>query len=102
MGISADYRDAILKFAVQQRLPTMATARGVVEGGALMVYAPSAIEYAQRTAWYVDRILKGAKPADLPVELPSKHDLVINLKTARAIGLTIPQSILLRADEVIE
>ena len=101
-GISVGQRDAILKFALQQRLPTMATARGVVERGALMFYVPSTIEYARRAASYVDRILKGAKPADLPIELPQKHDLVINLKTAKALGLTIPQSILLRADEVIE
>lgn len=101
-GITADQRDAILQFAGRNRLPTLATSRGVVEGGALMVYAPSVIEYARRTAWYVDRILNGATPADLPVEQPVKHDLVINLKTARALGLTIPQSVLLRADELIE
>jgi putative tryptophan/tyrosine transport system substrate-binding protein len=101
-GIPAGHRDAILRFAVQHRLPVMAPVRGVVEAGGLMVYAPSALEAARRTAYYVDRILKGTSPADLPVELPQKFDLVINLKTARAIGLTIPQSILLRADELIE
>lgn len=102
VGIPVGHRNAILKFAVQHRLPTMSTTRGVVESGGLMVYAPNAIEAARRVAWYVDRILKGARPADLPVEQPQKYDLVINLKTARAIGLTIPQSVLARADEVIQ
>lgn len=67
-----------------------------------MSYAPNAVEAGRRTAWYVDRVLKGARPADLPIEQPQKYNLVINLKSARAIGLTIPKSILLRADGVIE
>ncbi len=95
-------RDAIRKFALQHRLPTMVPIRGMVEAGFLMAYSPSAIEFAQRIAYYVDRILKGAKPADLPVEEPQRFALLINLKTAKQIGLTIPRSALLRADEVIE
>jgi putative ABC transport system substrate-binding protein len=98
---SAGRRDAILRFAAQQRLPAMYSNRGIVEAGGLMTYAPSALEAAQRTAHYVDRILKGARAADLPVEQPQKFDLLINLKSAKEIGLTIPRSILLRA-EVIE
>ncbi len=100
-GTSGD-RDTLLKFAVQHRLPAMYTTVGMVKAGGLMVYAPSALESARRAAYYVDRILKGAKPADLPVEQPQRFDLVINLKTAKAIGLTIPQSILSRANELIE
>jgi putative ABC transport system substrate-binding protein len=102
VGIPARHRDAILKFAVDHRMPAVYGARGMVELGGLMVYLPSALESARRVAWYVDRILKGTLPADLPVEQPQKYDLVINLKTAKAMGLTIPQSILLRADELIE
>ncbi len=98
----AGHWDAILKFAVQHRLPTMSATRGLVEAGGLMVYQPSHVESAQRIVYYVDRILKGARPADLPVEQPQRYDLVINQKTAKQIGLTIPQSILLRADALIE
>ncbi len=100
--IPAGHLDAILKFAVQHRLPAMSAVRGPVDAGALMAYAPNALEAARRTAYYVDRILKGARPAALPVEEPQQYDLVINLKTAKLIGLTIPQSILLRAHELIE
>lgn len=101
-GIPAGHWDAILKFAVQHRLPAVYHTRAAVQAGGLVMYAPSTLEMARRLAYYVDRILKGARPADLPVEQPQKFDLIINLKTARAMGLTIPQSILLRADELIQ
>jgi len=87
---------------VQHRLPTMFWTRGPVESGGLMSYGQNNLEHYYRAATYVSKILKGAKPGDLPVEQPTKIELVINLKTAKAIGLTIPQELLLRADEVIE
>jgi ABC-type uncharacterized transport system substrate-binding protein len=95
-------RRQILEFAVQHRLPTMSASRQFVDDGGLMSYAYDSQDMWRRIASYVDKILKGAKPADLPVELPTKFELVINLKTAKALGLAIPRSLLLRADQVIE
>ncbi len=96
------YRTQIVNLAINSQLPTMYTVRGFVDAGGLMAYGPSPNDMWWRAAYYVDRILKGAKPADLPVEQPTKFELIINLKTAKALGLTIPQSILIRADTVIE
>jgi len=95
-------RRRIADLALQHRLPTVSSVRSHPEAGALMSYGPSFTDLFWRAATYVDKILRGAKPADLPVEQPTKFELVINLKTAKALGLTIPQSLLLRADEVIQ
>ena len=92
----------IAAFALRHRLPSIFDERTFVEAGGLLSYAPSFNELFHRAATYVDKILKGAKPADLPVEQPIRLELFINLKTAAALGLTIPQSVLLRADRVIE
>ncbi len=96
------YRKRIVDMAVKSRLPTMFDKRVFVDAGGLMSYGPSLRDIMRRAATYVDRILKGAKPADLPVERPTKFELVINLKTAKQIGVTIPQSGLYRADKVIK
>jgi putative ABC transport system substrate-binding protein len=88
--------------AVKSRLPSMHAQRAAVEAGGLMSYGPSIVALWRRGAVFVDKILKGAKPADLPVEQPTKFELIINLKTAKALGLTIPPSVLARADEVIQ
>ncbi|HEV2054551.1 MAG TPA: ABC transporter substrate-binding protein [Methylomirabilota bacterium] len=95
-------RRRIADLAVRHRLPTVSFQRLYPEAGALMSYGASFADLFRRAATYVDKILKGAKPADLPVEQPTKFELVINLKTAKAFGLTIPQSLLQRADEVIQ
>jgi len=92
----------IAEFAVRNRLPTMTVQESYVQAGFLASYGPSIPEQFKRAAVYVDKILRGAKPSDLPVEQPTKFELVINLKTAKALGLTIPQSVLGRADEVIQ
>ena len=94
-------RRLIVDFATKSRLPGMYYVRDFTEAGGLMSYGPDFRDQFRRVAVYVDRILKGAKPGDLPVEQPTKFELVINLKTAKALGLTIPQSLLQRADEVI-
>jgi len=88
--------------AAKSRLPTMYGSSEFCDLGGLMCYAPSYHDLFRRAATYVDKILKGAKPADLPVEQPTKFDLVLNLKTAKALGLTIPQTLLLQASQVIE
>jgi len=98
----ASYRRRIVDFAAKHRLPSMYPTRDFVIAGGLMFYGGSIAEMYRRGAAYVDRILKGTKPADLPVEQPIKFDMVINLKTAKSLGMSIPQSLLLRADEVIE
>jgi putative ABC transport system substrate-binding protein len=95
------YRARLAELTTKHRLPSIFTQREDAEAGALMSYGPSLSDIYRRAATYVDKILKGAKPADLPVEQPTKFELVINLKTARAIGLTLPQSLVQRADEVI-
>ena len=96
------HRRRIVDFAANRRLPATYAHREYVDAGGLMSYSPSFIALFRGAATYVDKILKGAKPADLPVEQPTKFELVINLKTAKALGLKIPQSILIRADRVIE
>jgi putative ABC transport system substrate-binding protein len=93
--------EKIVDFAAKNRLPTMFPEKLFVEAGGLMSYAPNIADNFRRAATYVDKILKGAKPADLPVERPMKFEFIINLKTAKQIGLTIPQSLLYRADKVI-
>ncbi len=98
----ASYRTRIVDFAAKNRLPSMYPSREFVEAGGLMFYGGSVPEMYRRAAAYVDRILKGSKAADLPVEQPIKFDMVINLKTAKTLGLTMPQSLLLRADEVLQ
>ena len=96
------HRQRIMDFAVQQRLPGVHAYRELVEAGGLMSYGPSYAGMHKRAAYFVDRILKGTNPGDLPVERPTTFELVVNLKAAKALGLTIPPSVILRADEVIE
>ena len=95
-------RTRIIQHAAQRRVPTMYPWREAVEAGGLVSYATDLHDMYRRTAAYVDKILRGAKPADLPVEQPTKFELALNLKTAKALALTIPQTLLLRADYVIE
>jgi putative ABC transport system substrate-binding protein len=100
--LTTAFRPLIVEFATKHRLPTMFGLKADVEAGGLMSYSVSATDVFRRAAWYVDRILKGARPGDLPVEQPTRFELVINLKTARALGLTLPPSFVIRADTVID
>ena len=100
--IIAPYRQLIAEFAVKNRVPSILALRDYAEGGGLLSYGPSLPELYRRAAGYVDRLLKGTRPSDLPVERPTKLELVINLKTAKALGLTVPPTLIVRADEVIE
>jgi putative ABC transport system substrate-binding protein len=101
-GVSADQRALIASLAIKNRLPTSYPEQSYVEAGGLLSYGPDLNNNMRRAATYVDKILKGAKPADLPVEQPTKFELVINLKTAKQLGLAIPPNVLARADKVIK
>jgi putative ABC transport system substrate-binding protein len=96
------HRTRIVNLALKYRLPAVYGVRPFADAGGLMTYGPDRVDQNRRAATYVDKILRGTKPADLPVEQPTKFELVINLKTAKALGLTIPQSLLLRADQIIQ
>ena len=100
--LNEEHRGSIVSFAAGNRLPTVFGERAFVDAGGLMSYGVSFADLFRRLPTYMNKILRGAKPADLPVEQPTKFELVINLKTAKALGVTIPQSVLLRADQVIE
>ncbi|HMF24811.1 MAG TPA: ABC transporter substrate-binding protein [Pseudolabrys sp.] len=101
-ALAASHRDLIIKLAARHRLPAVYPARYFVSSGGLISYGPNRVEQYHLAAGYVDRILKGEKPADLPVQAPTKYELVINLKTARALGIAVPPSLLAQANEVIE
>jgi len=101
-GLSFIHRELIIGLAARHRLPAVYPYRFFVEDGGLVCYGPDGIDQLRRAAGYVDRILKGEKAADLPVQAPTKYELAINLKTAKALGLTVPDTVLARADEIIE
>jgi putative ABC transport system substrate-binding protein len=101
-AVRTDQLIGLVEITAKNRLPMVYAFREAVEAGGLMSFGPKSTDLWRGAANYVDKILKGAKPADLPVEQPTKFELVINLRTAKTLGLTIPQSLLLRADEVIQ
>jgi putative tryptophan/tyrosine transport system substrate-binding protein len=101
-ALSAIHRDLIITLAARHKLPAVYQERYYVAGGGLVSYGPNFNDQYRRAADYVDRILKGEKPADMPVQAPTKYELIVNLKTAKTLGLTVPAPLLARADEVIE
>ena len=101
-GMAEDHRDLIVTLAARHKLPAVYYRRLHVDRGGLISYGSDIVDQFRRAAGYVDRILKGEKPADLPVQAPTKYELVVNLKTAKALGIVMPQSLLSTADEVIE
>jgi putative ABC transport system substrate-binding protein len=101
-GPSIVHRELIIAEAAKYRLPAVYPQRLFVQGGGLISYGSNTVEPYRRAASYVDRILKGAKPSELPVQMPTKYELVVNVKTAKTLGLAVPASVLARADEVIE
>jgi putative ABC transport system substrate-binding protein len=101
-GLTVAFREAIIQLAARHKLPTVYYSTGFIAAGGLVSYGPDRTDLFRKAASYVDRILRGAKPVDLPVQSPTNYELVINLRTAKAMGLQIPQSVLMRADRVIE
>jgi putative tryptophan/tyrosine transport system substrate-binding protein len=101
-GVTMTARPRIVEWATQRRLPTIFQIRDFVAAGGLMSYGLNYCQHYRRAAVYLDKVLRGTRPSDLPVELPTTFELVVSLKAAKAIGLTIPEAFLLRADEVIE
>jgi putative ABC transport system substrate-binding protein len=101
-GLATLHRNLIVAVAARHKLPAVYTERFFVSAGGLILYGPNFVDQYRRAASYVDRILKGEKPTELPVRAPTKYDLVINLKTAKTLSLTVPPAMLARADEVIE
>jgi putative tryptophan/tyrosine transport system substrate-binding protein len=101
-GSASRHRNLIITLAARHKLPAVYFERSFVIAGGLLSYGPDRIDNFRRAATYVDRILKGEKPADLPVQTPTKYETVLNFKTAKALGLTVPETLLARAEEVIE
>src|SRR5262245_65758406 len=101
-ALSSVHRDLIITLAARHKLPAVYQERNYADAGGLISYGPNFLDQYRRAAGYVDRILRGEKPANLPVQAPTKYELVINMKTANALGITVPPDLLARADEVIE
>ncbi len=101
-AVALEHRTAIAQLALKRRLPTISAATVFAEAGVLMSYGPDLAALCRRAAVFVDKILKGARPGDIPVEQPTRFELVVNLKTAKALGVTVPPALRLRADRVLE